>query len=83
MAGQPPALRQRAATLLRIGQSQGLYLLSQSCDAVRSGDLLGLLQDLRHPVRTGEFNAMIATVDDRPQLAPSLIAWVEHMCDWE
>lgn len=30
-----------------------------------------------------ELNAMISMVDDGPQLAPSLFAWIEHCCDWE
>jgi hypothetical protein len=31
----------------------------------------------------GELDALIVTVDDCPQFAPSLLAWVEHICDWE
>lgn len=30
-----------------------------------------------------ELGALIAMVDDGPQLAPSLFAWIEHVCDWE
>jgi hypothetical protein len=30
-----------------------------------------------------ELDALIATVDDCPQFAPSLLAWIEHICDWE
>jgi hypothetical protein len=30
-----------------------------------------------------ELNAMITMVDDGPQLAPGLFAWVEHVCNWE
>jgi hypothetical protein len=29
-----------------------------------------------------ERDALIATVDDCPQFAPSLMAWIEHICDW-
>ena len=31
----------------------------------------------------GELDALIATVDDGPQIAPSLFARIEHLCDWE
>ena len=31
----------------------------------------------------GELHALIAMVDDGPQIAPSLFAWIEHICDWE
>ena len=30
-----------------------------------------------------ELHAMVAMVDDGPQLAPSLFGWIEHVCDWE
>ncbi|MBK7082098.1 MAG: hypothetical protein IPO75_11335 [Betaproteobacteria bacterium] len=29
-----------------------------------------------------ELDALVATVDDGPQIAPSLFAWIEHVCDW-
>jgi hypothetical protein len=31
----------------------------------------------------GELAAMITTVNKGPQLAPGLLAWIEHACDWE
>lgn len=31
----------------------------------------------------GELGALIATVNDCPQFAPGLLAWIEHVCDWE
>jgi hypothetical protein len=31
----------------------------------------------------GELDALIVTVDDCPQFAPSLLAWIAHICDWE
>ena len=30
-----------------------------------------------------ELGALIAMVDDGPQIAPGLFAWIEHVCDWE
>jgi hypothetical protein len=31
----------------------------------------------------GELDALIVTVDDCPQFAPSLLAWIEYICDWD
>jgi hypothetical protein len=31
----------------------------------------------------GELTALIVTVNDCPQFAPGLLAWIEHLCDWE
>ena len=30
-----------------------------------------------------ELHAMVAMVDDGPQLASSLFGWIKHVCDWE
>lgn len=31
----------------------------------------------------GELAALIDATNDVPQIAPGLLAWVEHVCDWE
>ena len=31
----------------------------------------------------GELAALIDATIDVPQIAPGLLAWVEHVCDWE
>jgi hypothetical protein len=31
----------------------------------------------------GELAALIDATNDVPQIAPGLLAWVEHACDWE
>jgi hypothetical protein len=30
-----------------------------------------------------ELDALLVTVDECPQFAPGLLAWIEHLCDWE
>ena len=31
----------------------------------------------------GELRALIDAINGAPQLAPGLLAWIEHACDWE
>jgi hypothetical protein len=31
----------------------------------------------------GKLDALIATADDCPQIAPGLLAWIDGACDWE
>jgi hypothetical protein len=34
-------------------------------------------------VRDDELSALIATANSRPQIAPGLLAWIEHAAKWE
>ncbi len=34
-------------------------------------------------LKDGELAALIDATNDVPQIAPGLLAWIEHVCDWE
>jgi hypothetical protein len=34
-------------------------------------------------LRDRDLQGLMTMVDDRPQLTPSLFAWIGHVCDWE
>lgn len=44
---------------------------------------MGSITDALADLSDGEVDALIITVDDCPQFAPSLVAWIEHIGDRE